>query len=545
MKWVPIFAGTLVVLALALLAAVPYLVDLPQTQLYLAQSATRALGRPMKFSSVSLSVLPLPAVVLKDLVVGEDPRFGSGPFLSVGEGRLRLRLVPLLSRRVEFAELTLNRPHVELMQDRSGRWNVTSLGAAPGGESAPPEPGIPGGAAGAAVPIVSRIRIVDGTLTYQVSGGNGPAAAYRAEGMELTLDGLGHKEAVTIQGQAQVNPGDVSVRLDGALGQPLSGALLAAAPVKADISLDAKEMAPLASLFLGPSPDLSGPLKGNLALSGTLGRPAVSGVLESEHPTLTERRPGCPPPQTRRLTLGAVRIPFSYDSTQLSSHPLSAALGAGSVTLALDLAWEPGPLLSLKEITIKALPLAPVLVDYRCGGYAVSGPLDLTGEISGRPGNLTSTMAGQGQLRIGAGKVVGPAALALLGGVVRVAGALSSVLNAELPLSLFSSPLDFRSITASFRIVDGRLSTRDFLYTSERMTIAAVGEYGLADGRMNFGLLMTHGRAEIKAKVTGTAASASIHVLPDSILGSEPERVPGRIKKFFEGLSRQGRRRMP
>ena len=34
---------------------------------------------------------------------------------------------------------------------------------------------------------------------------------------------------------------------------------------------------------------------------------------------------------------------------------------------------------------IKAPLLAPVLVDYLCEGYAVSGPLDLTGEISGRP----------------------------------------------------------------------------------------------------------------------------------------------------------------
>ena len=208
------------------------------------------------------------------------------------------------------------------------------------------------------------------------------------------------------------------------------------------------------------------------------------------------------------------------------------------MSLVLDLAWEPTSLLSLKEITIKALPLAPVLVDYLCQGYAVSGPLDLTGGISGRPGNLMSTMAGQGQLKVGAGKVVGPAALALLGGVVRVGGALSSVLSGDLPASLFSSPLDFRSITASYRIADGRLSTQDFLYTSERMKIAGVGDYGLADGRMNFDLTLTHGRGEIKAKVTGTAASPSIRVVPGGTLRTEPERIPDRLKKFLEGLTK-------
>ncbi|MEK7710039.1 MAG: AsmA family protein, partial [candidate division NC10 bacterium] len=119
MKWLLIAVGGLVVLAVALVLLVPYLVDLPQLKAYVAQSAAQALGRPLKFRDLSLSVLPLPAVVLKDLEIAEDPRFGNTPFLKVGEGRFRLRLGPLLSRRIEFAELTLERPRVELIQDAS------------------------------------------------------------------------------------------------------------------------------------------------------------------------------------------------------------------------------------------------------------------------------------------------------------------------------------------------------------------------------------------------------------------------------------------
>ncbi|MBI2555015.1 MAG: hypothetical protein HYV92_11535, partial [Candidatus Rokubacteria bacterium] len=98
--------------------------------------------------------------------------------------------------------------------------------------------------------------------------------------------------------------------------------------------------------------------------------------------------------------------------------------------------------------------------------------------------------------------------------------------------------LDFQSITASYRTTDGRLTTQDFLYTSERMKVAAAGEYGVADGRMNFDLTMTHGRGEVKAKVTGTGDSPSIRVLPGTILRTDPEKVPGRLKKFLEGLSK-------
>lgn len=540
MKWLLIAVGALVVLAIAALAAIPYLVDLPQLQAYVAQSAAHALGRPVRFSDLSLSVLPLPAVVLKDLEIAEDPRFGSTPFLKVGKGRFRLRLGPLLGRRIEFAELTLERPRVELIQDGSGRWNVASLGAA--SESGPAASRAPGRGAGAApaapLPVISRLRIVDGAIHYQVRQKKGPATDYRVEGMKLTLEGLGSGAPVEIEGEAQVNPGAVSIKLDGTLSPPAGAGTLIAAPVRADVSLDAKDMAALTGFLLGPSPALSGPVKGKLALTGTLSSLALAGQLDSARLTLSERRPECPPPETRRLALESVRFPLDYDPARLQSRPLSATLSGGSVSLALNLAWQPTPLLSLRAITVKALPLAPVLVDYLCQGYAVSGPLDFTGDLSARPGDVLRTTNGQGQLKIGAGKVVGPAALALLGGVVRVGGALSSVLNVDLPLSLFGSPLDFQSITASYRITGGRLTTQDFLYTSQRMKVAAVGEYGLADGRMNFDLTMTHGRGEIKAKVTGTSDSPSIRVLPGTILRTDPGGIPGPLQKFLEGLRR-------
>ncbi len=540
MKWLLIVLGALVVLAIVAVAAIPSLVDLPQLQAYVAQSAAHALGRPVKFSSLSLSVLPLPAIVLRDLEIAEDPRFGNAPFLKVGEGRFRLSLGPLISRRVEFAELALERPRVELIQDGSGRWNVASLGAA--SESGPAASKAPGRGAGmgaaTSIPVVSRVRIVDGALHYQIRAAKGPATEYRVEGMKLTFEGLGSGAPVGIEGEAQINPGAVGIKLDGTLSSPPGAGTLAAAPVKGEISLDAKDLAALTGFLLGPSPALSGPVKGKLALTGTLGRLALSGQFDSARLTLTERQPGCPPPETRRLTLESVRFPLTYDPARLASRPLSAGLAGGSVSLALDLAWEPTPLLSLKEITIKALPLAPVLVDYLCQGYAVSGPLDLTGEVSGRPADLLRTMAGQGQLKIGAGKVVGPAALALMGGVVRLAGGLSSVLNVDLPLSLFSSPLDFQSITASYRIADGRLTTQDFLYTSERMKVAATGEYGLADGRMNFDVALKHGRGEIKARVSGTSASPSIRVLPGTILRTDPGKIPESLQKLLEGLKK-------
>ena len=89
--WGVIGLAALVVLVVVALAAVPYLVDTPRMQALLAASATQNLGRPVKFSAVSVSVLPLPAVVLKDLEVAEDPAFGRAPFLKLKQAEVRLR----------------------------------------------------------------------------------------------------------------------------------------------------------------------------------------------------------------------------------------------------------------------------------------------------------------------------------------------------------------------------------------------------------------------------------------------------------------------
>src|SRR4029434_1712225 len=99
--------AALVVLVLGGLLALPLLLDTPAIQTYASQAASHALGRPVKFDRRSISALPLPTVRLRGLQVADDPSFGPGPFITVTEGRMRIRIRPLLQGRVELADLTL------------------------------------------------------------------------------------------------------------------------------------------------------------------------------------------------------------------------------------------------------------------------------------------------------------------------------------------------------------------------------------------------------------------------------------------------------
>lgn len=536
LKWLAAAIAAALVLAVAAALAVPYVVDTPRVQALISHSASQALGRPVKFSSLSVSVFPLPAVKLKDLQVSEDPRFGAMPFLAVGTGSLRLRVWPLFSGRMEFSELVLEKLHVRLVRDRSGRLNIATLGApAAGPQGGRSSAGRAGGAAGA-VPVVSRIRIVGGLVTYTAQAAS-VATSYRLGDLNLTLQGIGPAAPVQFTGEARLQPGALRFKITDGSVAVAGGRSPLDAPLSARVAIEAPNVADLAGLALGPVPQLGGPVKGTLVVSGTLGAPSIAGAIEFSKLTVSQVRPACSEPKRRTLTLEPVRLPVSFSDDVLTSRPLATRLAGGAITAVVTVSLRDGTLLQVRDLAIRAVPLAPVLVEYLCQGYAVTGPLDLTGEVSARPAQLWATLSGSGSLKIGPGKVVGPQALKLLAGVMRVGAAVSSVLSADLAAQLFSSPADFDSITGTYVIRNGVVTTNDLHYTSRAVQVSVAGRYGLADGQMNVDVVMKAGRGEIAAKVTGSAASPSIRVNPSALLqGRGLERGARELEQGVRGL---------
>jgi hypothetical protein len=532
-KWLLIGLGAVVVVAIAGLVAVPWLVDTPRVQALIGQTITQSLGRPAKFSSVAVRVLPRPAVVVKDLEVADDPAFGPAPFLKLGEAEVRLRVLPLLTLHVQFGDFVLAKPTISLVQAKDGRWNYATLGGGEprGGGRGRGGGGTPGGVGAA---LASRVKISDGVVTYESRAGGAPAR-YRIEGLDLTLTSTGGP--VGVDGRFVVKPGDVKVSIaDGAV--TLGGRTIGEAPVRARVTVDGKNVRDVVAFALGPEPAIGGGIKGTLAVTGTVADPRAAGDIKLTDVAVTETNPQCPEPKRRTLTLGAVDASTVWEHGQFASRPLKSGLAGGTIVTNLVATFDRGLRVQLDDLTIRGLPLDKVLVDFLCQGYAVTGPLDLTGQAAARLGDLWHTLDGRGQVKIGAGKVVGAQALALLGGVVRLGGAMSSLLSADVPSSLFSSPLEYESITATYRIKAGVVSTNDLLYTSKVMKIAGAGTYGLASGAIDMDLVVSHGRGEVKAKVTGSAASPSIRVSPSTLLRDVDA---GKVEKGLKDLLKQFR----
>src|SRR5215468_8618432 len=97
---------------------------------------------------------------------------------------------------------------------------------------------------------------------------------------------------------------------------------------------------------------------------------------------------------------------------------------------------------TIKNIAAKGVELGPLLVDFWCQPYAVTGPLDWSGEARLLLSDPWRTVNGSGRLRVGRGKVMGREVVTLIREVLVLAGAAAAVASAE-PRAHPPAPLDF------------------------------------------------------------------------------------------------------
>ncbi|HUZ95758.1 MAG TPA: AsmA family protein [Edaphobacter sp.] len=117
----------LTLVALILLAIIPPLITVNRLQHRIATSISQSLGRPVHLDQVTLNLLPLPGFTLNNLVVDEDPAFGSEPIIRANSVRVTLRIRSLWTRRVEFSTISFTDPSVNLVHLPNGKWNLESI----------------------------------------------------------------------------------------------------------------------------------------------------------------------------------------------------------------------------------------------------------------------------------------------------------------------------------------------------------------------------------------------------------------------------------
>ncbi len=198
MRKVAVVVAIPVAVILGVLALAPEFADLSRYRVEAAARATQMLGRDVTIAGpVSLSLLPSPRVIARDVRIANLPG-GSTPDLArVRRVEVSLAVWPLLAGRIEATSARLIEPSVTLERfaDRGANWEfATSAPVGMPDESAPSSAATGNlGAAGRPVSRgfrIDRLVVEDGTLIYR----NGP-----------TLEVIEHLGA-TVSGDAVAGP---------------------------------------------------------------------------------------------------------------------------------------------------------------------------------------------------------------------------------------------------------------------------------------------------------------------------------------------------
>lgn len=218
-----------VVVALLAIAAAVILhsFDAERVRGIISSHLQTALGRKVILGDLRLGLFP-PSLHIRDAQIADALGFKDPVFSTARTFQMRVRLIPLLSGRVEVPSIELDQPVIHLVKNARGEWNFASLGGTPSGTQ-PAQTAPPAGAASERVLQIEELRLRDGAVTVDDLEKNTP---------RVTLDRI----SVTLKNFMPDRPFDweVSVHPPGpdagevrakGRGGPLAKPNLAASPV--------------------------------------------------------------------------------------------------------------------------------------------------------------------------------------------------------------------------------------------------------------------------------------------------------------------------
>lgn len=326
-RWWMISLAIVAAIGMAVVFAVPALIDVNRYRGRIQAELESRLGRQVMLGEMHLSIVPL-AFRVNQAAIAEDAGFRTGrPFATAQQLKVSAQLWPLLHGEVKINSLTLTRPDVELVRNRQGVWNFASLGKAPAGAPvvpATPAPTvqIPPPAAKPAPPqrpfTLAELTINDGQVAITDEQKGQPRTIY--DHIDLTAADLGREQAFPLTVAAHLpGAGKQLVKLAGTIG-PLNLNDPPATPFEGTLEMDEASIA-AAQKFLN-SPALAGTdaiVSGSAKIKNRDGEMASAGTLE-----LKEAR-------IRNVALG---YPVSLDYA-VADHLATGLLEIGKANLKL------------------------------------------------------------------------------------------------------------------------------------------------------------------------------------------------------------------
>jgi AsmA protein len=332
--------GLLFLLVIVAAVVLPMMVDPNDYREQIGEAVTKQTGRELVIEGeLSLSVVPWLGVEVGRASLSNAPGLGDEPMLAIEGASVGVRLMPLLSRRLEVSAVTLDGLRLNLHQGADGtNWDDLAGAEEPAAEPAPEAgPGFDMSEVGGIRLKDARVRFVDEVAGADLEASLGEFSTGRitAQGQAFNIDGIS-------LGQAEVSYSDKET---GTLKATLGS-----------LSTDAVVVDP-------DNPDVSGLRLGNAVVE--LGGGSV-GTLSAAIESLSAGRISgtAEAPNLEGLDLTSARVDFDDGQGQV----LKAGIGSMKASRLAGTAEKP---------VLEGIALESADIDYEGGeAGAVKGTID-------------------------------------------------------------------------------------------------------------------------------------------------------------------------
>ena len=516
----------LVVLLVGVVLSLPFLIDLNKYQDQYKPHIEEALNRKVQLQDIRLTVWPRIGARVAGFAVLDDPAFSSGPFASLSSLDVGVKLMPLLSGKVEVEEITLHSPVITVIKNKNGVLNASTIGRkgvpVPEKPSRAPIPSTEGPLKILALLAVDRVSIDGGKLTYRDLSTATPTE-YVLQDLELLLREVRLGQTPHLHFASLVQPFNLPMKLDGTFG-----------PLKEAIDIDAINF----QLGVGKTDfTITGNAAGNDA-TVHISSPVINTA------NLPVAFPLKQPVEIKDLKIIAEIKGQEAKLSSLSLHLFDGEMkGQGKMIAGSDAPPFKG------SVALQGLQLGPALNAVAETPISISGTagadLSLLGKGFSMP-DLTKALEGTGHLAVKDGKIEGVNILQEVASALKVAG-----------ISLGDAKATaFSTIETDLAIKQGVINVQRLLMDSYDFQATGGGTIGF-DQKLNLivnlnlsqdvsqklaaaspvvKIAMKEGRLSLPLTITGTAQVPSYGVDLKSVTGKVQEQVKKQVEEAVGGL---------
>ena len=248
MKTVLKIIGIVVALLIVVAIALPFLVNVNSFRPQIESNLSSALGRPVKVGNLSLSIFS-GSVGADQLSIADDPKFSSAPFIQAKTLQVGVELRPLIfSKQLNVTKIVIDHPEINLLRNREGVWNFSSLGnqAAQSAKAAETTSSAPANVN------VAKLDLTDGTISVGSISGKRQPIVY--DKVNVAVRNFSFTNAFPVIASARL-PGGGSLKIDGTAG-PINSTDTSLTPVQAKLNLKKLDLSQ--SALVDPELGISG-----------------------------------------------------------------------------------------------------------------------------------------------------------------------------------------------------------------------------------------------------------------------------------------------